>query len=77
VANIGYGYGSECQLLRYLGRHRMEFDRRVIGAIGGTAVEWRDSRFDPSNCWGDGEWKRLDFLPEDSPARVAYETEWP
>lgn len=77
LADIGYGYGSECHLLRYLGRHRGLLDQRVLAEVGATEIKWHDAPFDASNCWGDGEWKGLDFLPADSPARAAYSTAWP
>lgn len=29
MGKIGFGYGSEYQLMRFLGRHRNEFNRRI------------------------------------------------
>lgn len=77
MAEMGIGYGSECHLLRYLGRHRAELDKRVREATGGQHVEWLDHPFDRSRTWSDGEWKGLDFLEVGNPARVAWPKVWP
>lgn len=77
MAEIGNGYGSECHLLRYLGRHRRRLDDAVLKATGGQRVEWLDFPFDCSRNWQDGEWKGLDFLPKDDSARLAWNTAWP
>ncbi len=77
MAGIGPGYGSECHLLRYLGRHRALLDRAVLTATGAAGVEWLDFPFDASRDWGDGEWKGLEFLAPDSPARKAWSEAWP
>jgi hypothetical protein len=68
MAEMGIGYGSECHLLRYLGRHRHVLDQAVCKVTGADAVDWLDYPFDQSRTWGDGEWKGLDFLPENSEA---------
>jgi hypothetical protein len=39
-------YGSELHLLRYLGRHRDDFDKRVIAETGGDSVKWLDFGYD-------------------------------
>lgn len=46
---IGYTYGSEWHLLRYLGWHRNELDRQVEGLIPGEVevVDWVDFHFRP------------------------------
>ena len=77
MAEMGDGYGSECHLLRYLGRHRSLFNQEVNSAISGQDLEWLDYPFDPTRTWRDGEWKGLDFLPEDDPARAAWWQVWP
>jgi hypothetical protein len=40
MAEMGAGYGSECHLLRYLGRHRNRFDYLIREKIrsGGCAM---------------------------------------
>lgn len=74
---MGHGYGSEWHLLRYLGRHRQELDRRVLAEVGGDGIEWLDFRFDAATPFGDRELRGLEFLPADHPARFAWRTFWP
>jgi len=77
-AGIGNGYGSECHLLRYLGRHRSRLDTAVMGVVAGTTdVRWFDFHFDPKAGWLDGERKALDFLDIDHPARIEWARIWP
>lgn len=78
MAKIGRGYGSEWHLLRYLGRHRGELNRTVCAATGADRVEWLDFPFDPrAKPSGDAEWKGLEWLPADSPARRRWSETWP
>jgi hypothetical protein len=76
MAVIGAGYGSECHLLRYLGRHRRAFDARVGAAIGGEVLGWLDFHFDPGQVWPDGERKGIDFV-EDAAVQAAWRAWWP
>lgn len=62
MAEMGSGYGSECHLLRYLGRHRQRLDEAVTKATGAETVGWLDYQFDSGRKWQDAEWKGLDFL---------------
>lgn len=77
--SIGYGYGSEWHLLRWMGRHRQEFDRLVLAAIGNgaAALDWLDSAWNRGAVWPDAEIKGLDFLPVAHPARIDWEQKWP
>lgn len=77
MAEIGNGYGSECHLLRFLGRHRALLDASVMEAVGADGITWLDFPFDARRPWLDGEWKGLDFLPADSPALAAWRRLWP
>ncbi len=77
MAEIGNGYGSECHLLRYLGRHRKALNAAVSAAAGADSVSWLDFPFDPAATWKDSEWKGLEFLQPDSPAREAWRRAWP
>lgn len=72
MAEIGYGYGSEWQLLRFLGRHRCKFEDNIKEAIKKTlgiefkeCFQWLDFEFskNPSeSITGDVELKGLSFL---------------
>lgn len=77
MAEMGDGYGSECHLLRYLGRHRKIFDDLVRSKIGASSIRWLDFHFDKTKTWLDGERKGIDFLPADHPARAAWKKAWP
>jgi len=73
MAAIGDGYGSECHLLRYLGRHREALNAAVLKATGAARLRWMDYPFDPAQKWKDGRWSGLDFLPDGDKARK----KWP
>src|SRR3546814_13709602 len=77
MADMGIGYGSECHLLRYLGRHRAALDAAIRAETGCDDVRWLDYPFDAGRTWKDGEWKGLGFLPVDSPAHEAWRRPWP
>lgn len=76
MGKIGYEYGSEWHLLRYLGRHREALNRRILEEVGGESIAWRDAHFH-ANAPFDAEWKGVEFLPEEHPARSAWVTFWP
>lgn len=77
-APIGDGFGSECHLLRYLGRHRNRLNTAVMSAIpGASAVRWLDFHFDRDAPSLDGERKALDFLNVEHPARTSWTWVWP
>lgn len=78
MAEIGNGYGSECHLLRYLGRHRKQLDGEILKAVKtGDRIEWRDFGFDRrKDKWYDAELKGLAFL-EDSEVLKAWAGFWP
>ena len=72
MSRIGYTYGSEWHLLRYLSYHRDEFDLAVEATIPGCSVlGWLDSTFERRPSSGDGgpprfldrKYENLDFLP--------------
>src|SRR5574341_1332421 len=78
MAEMGNGYGSECHLLRYLGRHRDLLNRKVLEVVGGSVVRWLDFHFDSSKKkWQDAEWKGVDFLPDTESAKAEWLTFWP
>lgn len=67
MGDIGYGYGSEWHLLRYLGRHQNDLNREIekeskLQALDARVMDWLDFLF--SNHWTlDGEWRKVDFWP--------------
>lgn len=77
MARMGDGYGSECHLLRFLGRHRGLLDRLILDQLGGTALRWCDYPFNPTAPWLDGEWKGIGFLREPAALEVAWKLAWP
>jgi hypothetical protein len=77
MAEMGMGYGSECHLLRYLGRHRRLLEERISETTGSEIVTWLDHSFDRSATWLDGELKGLDFLAPDHAAYSAWKQVWP
>jgi hypothetical protein len=77
MAEMGTGYGSEAHLLRYLGRHRNLLDSEIQDLIPATSIRWLDFGFDRNKKWSDAEIVRLDFLPEEAPARQQWSSVWP
>ena len=88
MSKIGYTYGSEWNLLRYLGYHRDAFDQAVQGAIPDTSVlGWLDWRFEqrlaavdkPPPRFLDREFEGLDFLsgPEQDRLWTPMRDFWP
>gem|GEM_PF-696487 len=64
MSRIGYGYGSECHLLRWMGRHRKQLNAEVTRALRLDVIglDWVDFSFNPSRTWADEEVKGVDFL---------------
>lgn len=79
MANIGNGYGSECHLLRWMGRHGKLLDERVSIAVGkpGAPINWLDFNFAPNKLWPDAELKGLEFLYDRSGIKPKWEEFWP
>ena len=67
MGKMGYGYGSEFHLLRWMGRHRDKFNDEVCKAIGvkDQKPEWLDFKFESRNEIPDRELKGLEFLEDD------------
>ncbi len=79
MAQIGYGYGSEFQLLRFLGHHRRELETMISKQIGEGTVEWEDFEFaNPTNVISeDKEITGLNFLERLYPSQYKkVETEY-
>lgn len=64
MGKIGYGYGSEWHLLRYLGYHRDYLQDAILQVTGGNQVNWLDFRFSSVNqaLHHDQEWQGIEFL---------------
>ena len=51
MAKMGIGYGSEYQLLRYMGRHRKLLNKKILESIGRYGpIDW-DAVFTIDNEW--------------------------
>lgn len=77
MANMGKGYGSECHLLRYLGRHRKLLNDEIIKTVPAQSIDWVDFGFDDKAEWQDKELEGIDFLPEKSRLDADWKTFWP
>ena len=81
MAQIGYGYGSEWQLLRMLGHHRAYFFQELkkqLGLSSDSEIHWLDYGFDNSMISGDKEYKQREFfevIPEIFTPKVMAEFE--
>ena len=79
MAEIGNGYGSECHLLRWMGRHREAFDSAILEQIGESrsSIQWFDFKFDPKATWADAELKDLEFLMPNNSLESEWRKFWP
>ncbi len=60
---MALGYGSEYQLLRYLGHHRNYLNKKIQGVTGSDSpIEWMDYPVDSKRDSKDGEWTGITFL---------------
>ena len=76
MAQIGHGYGSEFQLLRFMGRHRKKLEEIISATIGETGVyKWEDFGYsnpdDSIAC--DSELKGLSFLKDNPNYKNVFE----
>ena len=62
---MGLGYGSEFQLMRFLGHHRNYLNRIIQNALNNEgAIEWLDFPVNENRCSGDGEWTGIRCFKE-------------
>jgi len=68
MGKIGYGYGSEWHLLRYLGYHRDNLQNSILQITGGSHIQWLDFPFSTVNqvLHHDQEWKGIEFIDDDN-----------
>ena len=65
MAEMALGYGSEYQLLRYLGHHRMFLNNQIKTAIcNDLPIYWYDYPNDFQRDSLDGEWSGINFLSD-------------
>ena len=78
MGKIGYGYGSEWHLLRYLGYHREYLSQKVADVIGCHGVNWLDFSFSKENgpLRDDKEFIGLEFI-HDPKVEEAWKSFWP
>lgn len=78
MGEIGYGYGSEWHLLRYLGYHRQELSSRAAKLVGCRSVDWIDCQFSGVNKpkRQDREWQGVEFL-RDPAVKAQWKQFWP
>ena len=61
MAEMGLGYGSEFQLLRFLGHHRDELNELIHESTGMSgAIHWKDFGYDDNKMCGDRELKGIE-----------------
>lgn len=78
MAEMGLGYGSEFQLLRFLGHHRDELNELIHESTGmSDAIYWKDFGYDDNRICGDRELKGIECfqtLEKDSQKQI--NTDW-
>lgn len=80
MGEMALGYGSEFHLLRWMGRHRNEFDERIKQKLETSNIQWLDFDFDANRTIPDKEKKGLSFLENDSnydSILSKWKNEWP
>ncbi len=81
MAKMGIGYGSEFQLLRFLGHHREEFNALVAKELKTKEhIDWLDFPYSETTETGDGEYVGVDFLkghPACTTVKKAWAKFWP
>jgi hypothetical protein len=87
MGTIGYGYGSEWHLLRYLGYHHHTLNEAIENTIRNDAVGknvkvlgWKEIEFQDRpnhSLHRDKEWIGISFLPSDLLIHQKWEEFWP
>ena len=80
MGQMALGYGSEFHLLRWIGRHRNEFDKRIKQELNIDNISWLDFDFDAKKTIPDKELIGLFFLKNESKFNSVlskWDDEWP
>ena len=80
MGQMALGYGSEFHLLRWLGRHRNEFNKRFKDLLNTNNITWLDFNFDKTKEISDKELVGLEFLKEEldyEKVLKIWKEEWP
>lgn len=64
MGNMNAHYGSELHLLRWMGRHREAFDKKVQEATKLEVAKWIDFEFSKGETTYDSEIRGVSFLPD-------------
>jgi len=78
LGKIGFGYGSEWHLLRYLGYHREYLSLRTLEITGGNSLEWLDIDFSKKNepLRDDKEFLGVEFS-QNANVQESWKSFWP
>lgn len=78
MGKIGYGYGSEWHLLRFLGYHLAYLSNKVLDITGGNNISWLDFNFSKNGAYlnNDLELVGLEFIT-DSKVIKKWRDFWP
>ena len=78
MGTIGYGYGSEWHLLRYLGYHRGYLSQKVLEITNGNVIDWLDFKFSKENkpLKDDKEFLGIEFVNNEE-AQNKWKEYWP
>ena len=81
MAEIGNGYGSEFQLMRFLGHHREELDSTIKKELREEGeIRWLDFPYDSTKKSGDSEYVGIEFLKNETnyqSIKAEWEKIWP
>jgi len=77
MGEMALGYGSEFHLLRWVGRHREKFNKKVYDLLGIDEITWLDFNFNKNKSIPDEEIRGIDFLSNNKSIINTFKNEWP
>lgn len=80
MAKMALGYGSEFHLLRWIGRHRNEFNKKLKECLKIDHLAWLDFEFDKNKTIQDKELVGISFLKNEpiyNEVLANWKIEWP